>query len=373
MIARRKVALSDLVEFENSKRSPLSTAERAKRPGPYPYHGAAGILDYIDDYKFDGLFVLVGEDGTVIDERGAPVLQLGRGKFWVSNHAHVIRMTNDIDTLWLYYALRNSQIGPFLSGSVQPKLSLGNLKRLEISVPDARERREIAKRLGALDDKIESNKRIERLCIELIDSEAAKFERDSQSVPLRELAHAARDSMNPMKFGDVDVDLYSLPAFDNGALPDRVHSSTILSNKLVLARPSVLVSRLNPRFDRTWWVVPQQSTISVASSEYAVIQAGSLEMLAGVILALRSTNFREEIASRVTGTSGSHQRVRTEDLLDIEVPDTRGINSGLQTTLLGILERCHSARIESQILRKLRDTLAPALLAGHMTVREFAS
>src|SRR5690606_24525574 len=82
--------LSSVVAIHDHKRIPLNSRERATRKGPYPYYGANGIMDYIDDYLFTGIYVLVGEDGSVIDENGHPVTQYVWGNFWVNNHAHVL-------------------------------------------------------------------------------------------------------------------------------------------------------------------------------------------------------------------------------------------------------------------------------------------
>jgi len=120
--------------FNNRRRVPLSRMERDKRVGPYPYYGATGVFGHVDDYLFDGLYVLVGEDGSVIEDDGAPVLQIAHGKFWVNNHAHVLSGKN-VPTEALWFALRNLAVDPAVTGAVQPKLSMGRLSALEILYP----------------------------------------------------------------------------------------------------------------------------------------------------------------------------------------------------------------------------------------------
>ena len=153
--------LGDLVKNLDSRRIPLSRRERSERPGPYPYYGATGVLDHVDDYLFDGLHLLVAEDGSVETPNGNPVTQLVNGQFWVNNHAHVLQGASDIETQYLYYALSAIQVRPFISGSVQGKLSQANLNRLPLPYPDRKAHRHaIARVLGALDDKIELNRRM---------------------------------------------------------------------------------------------------------------------------------------------------------------------------------------------------------------------
>jgi len=115
-----------LLNFD-SKRVPVSGAERCKRKGPYPYHGAAGIMDYIDDYLFDGMYVLVGEDGSVIQEDGFAVIQYVWGRFWVNNHAHVLQGKGAISSEQLYLYFQFETVAPYVTGAVQPKLSQGRM------------------------------------------------------------------------------------------------------------------------------------------------------------------------------------------------------------------------------------------------------
>jgi type I restriction enzyme S subunit len=130
----RPMRVDEMATFENRKRIPLSQIERDMRPGPYPYYGANGIFGYVDDYLFDGFRVLVGEDGSVIEDDGTPVLQLAHGKYWVNNHAHVLT-GRAVPTEALWFLLRNLAVSPAVTGAVQPKLSMGRLAALEVLVP----------------------------------------------------------------------------------------------------------------------------------------------------------------------------------------------------------------------------------------------
>ncbi|GIW67002.1 MAG: hypothetical protein KatS3mg095_0900 [Candidatus Parcubacteria bacterium] len=157
----RKVKLGEVTENFDSKRIPLSSIQRAKMKGCYPYYGAAEIVDYINDYIFDGLYLLIAEDGTVVTNDNKPVLQLVKGKFWVNNHAHVIRGSDDWETKYLFYALKNTPITPYITGAVQLKLTQENLNKIEIPYPENKNiRRRIAEILSAFDDKIELNNKI---------------------------------------------------------------------------------------------------------------------------------------------------------------------------------------------------------------------
>lgn len=127
--------LKDFVNCYDNKRVPLSSRERAIRKGSYPYYGAASLMDYVDDYLFDGIYVLMGEDGSVTDANGYPVLQYVFGQFWVNNHAHVLQGTT-ISTELVMCLLKNTNISHLVTGAVQPKLNQGNMNKISLAIPN---------------------------------------------------------------------------------------------------------------------------------------------------------------------------------------------------------------------------------------------
>ena len=153
----RERPLGELTENFDSVRVPVKEADR--RAGSYPYYGASGIVDYVDSYLFDGEYLLIAEDGENLRTRQTPVAFMARGKFWVNNHAHIIRANQEADTRFLMYALAASDISGYLTGSTMPKLTQGNMNRIPILAPPPDEQRAIAHILGTLDDKIELNRR----------------------------------------------------------------------------------------------------------------------------------------------------------------------------------------------------------------------
>ncbi|MDD7476639.1 MAG: restriction endonuclease subunit S [Desulfovibrio sp.] len=131
--------VSEIIELHDSKRIPLSSREREKLNKIYPYYGATSVMDYVDRYLFDGIYLLLGEDGTVVDDNGFPVLQYVDGKFWVNNHAHVItgKCGFTVELLYLLFSLTNVKF--IVTGAVQPKISQANLNKVPVLIPDADE------------------------------------------------------------------------------------------------------------------------------------------------------------------------------------------------------------------------------------------
>lgn len=132
----RRGKLGEIIVNFDSKRVPLSSRQREKRKGIYPYYGAVSIMDYIDDYLFDGTYLLMGEDGSVIDEKGYPILQYVWGKFWVNNHAHVIQGVKPFSTEYIYILLKGTPISNIVTGAVQPKINQGNLNSIKCIIPN---------------------------------------------------------------------------------------------------------------------------------------------------------------------------------------------------------------------------------------------
>ena len=131
----RKGTLGEIIDLHDSKRIPLSGNERAKMEKIYPYYGAASLMDYVNDYLFDGVFLLLGEDGTVVTDNGLPVLQYVWGKFWVNNHAHILTGKAGFSVESLLLLLKQTPVKSIVTGAVQPKISQANLKSIPIIIP----------------------------------------------------------------------------------------------------------------------------------------------------------------------------------------------------------------------------------------------
>lgn len=128
--------VGDIVEIHDSKRVPLSGAKRAKMEKKiYPYYGAASLMDYVDDYIFDGKYLLLGEDGTVVDAAGYPILQYVWGKFWVNNHAHIMTGKLGYNVESLYMLFKHTSVSSIITGAVQLKISQANLRSIPVVIP----------------------------------------------------------------------------------------------------------------------------------------------------------------------------------------------------------------------------------------------
>ncbi|GAA3880451.1 restriction endonuclease subunit S [Tessaracoccus defluvii] len=362
------VALGDVSLNLDAKRVPVRASFR--RPGPYPYYGASGIVDWVSDFLFEGRHLLVAEDGENLRSRSTPIAFLADGQFWVNNHAHVLTARPGVsDIRYLCYQLQLIDVTGYLTGSAQPKLNRSALDSIQIWLPDLATQTAIADVLGALDDKIAVNERANSIASALSQSLLARASASVPSVPLGQLAVVPRRTVTPVPGG---VWHFSLPAFDDGEVPKLEDGTDIKSAKQRLDRPSVLLSKLNPRIPRVWDAakIPEMHP-AVASTEFIVLEprSGSTAELAAV---LRMPATVDGLQSLARGTSGSHQRVSPADAMALEVPDVTQLPAELRRTLTDLATASASRRTESGRLAATRDALLPELMSGRLTVGEVA-
>ena len=156
----KEYKLGDVINVLDNKRIPLSSKERSTRKGNFPYYGAQGIIDYINDFIFNGTYLLIAEDGENLKSQKQDIAQLATGKFWVNNHAHIVESNGLCDIRYLCYLINRMDLSGYITGSAQPKLNQANLLSIIIRLPLLRKQQYIANFISMFDDKIELNRRI---------------------------------------------------------------------------------------------------------------------------------------------------------------------------------------------------------------------
>ena len=147
--------VSDFAEILDNLRVPLSSSIRAERKGDYPYCGANGIVDYIDDWIFEGEHVLIAEDGGNFYEYSTrPITYIMNGRFWVNNHAHILRAKNG-QHKFLHYSFEHKDITKYIIGSTRTKLNKSALESIKMLIPPLQEQQKIAEILSTVDEKID--------------------------------------------------------------------------------------------------------------------------------------------------------------------------------------------------------------------------
>lgn len=146
--------LGEISKFLDGRRKPIKESDRLKMKGKYPYYGASGIIDYINDYIFDEDIILLGEDGENIVSRNLPLAFKVSGKCWINNHAHVIKPNHLTNIDFLTQYLDSISYIKYNTGTAQPKLNQEVCRTIPLNLPTLPEQTKIANFLTAIDEKI---------------------------------------------------------------------------------------------------------------------------------------------------------------------------------------------------------------------------
>jgi type I restriction enzyme S subunit len=297
--------------------------------------------------------------------------------------------------LFIYYWFSSSYMVNLMAGynvgTALPNMNLGALRRLPVLLPPLPEQRAIAAILGALDDKIELNRQmnetLEAMTRALFKSWFVDFEpfrdqgmEDSPLGPIpggwrvgkvNEIAELSKESINPGDYPNETFNHYSIPAFDEGWMPKIERGDQIKSNKFQVPNKAVLISKLNPRFPRVWLPSISNSKNSVCSTEFLVVLPRENVTREYLYSLFSSHSFLETFLTLVTGTSSSHQRVRPEDSLSIEVIiPPQDVTTAFSEKVHPSHELVTRNLNENKNLATIRDTLLPKLLSGEIRVKD---
>jgi type I restriction enzyme, S subunit len=313
----------------------------------------------------------------------------------------------DVQFVEYMFRFMRSRIQHQATGSVQDNINIETLERLHFPIPPLAEQKAIASVLGALDDKIELNRRmnatLEAMARALFqswfvdfdpvrakldgrqpfgldpgtaalfpehfqDSEAGHIPEDWTVSRVRDLATLNRAAVNPGDFPTEPFDHYSLPAFDNGRSPKVELGSAIMSNKFVVSRDSVLLSKLNPHIPRIWLPDLHVTRRSVCSTEFMVASTRPGYSREFLFSLFTSGAFASTYGTLVTGTTGSHQRIRPESVLDMKIviPPSPLVDA-FAALAKPMFDQINRNIDQSRTLAILRDTLLPKLLRGEMS------
>lgn len=336
-----------------------------------------------------------------------------RGRYFISSSLMKITLDREkIEPLFCYYFLRSaegrSEILRFSSSVGTPGIGqpLTSLRQFKVPVPPLPEQRAIAATLGALDDKIELNRKMNATLeamaralfrdwfVDFGPTRAKAEERAPYLSPdlwslfpdrlnddgkpvgwevfrLEQIAEHHKRAISPSAQPERIFEHFSLPAFDKGQCPALDRGETIKSNKTLVPPDSVLLSKLNPEIPRVWLPEAAGDAQQIASTEFLSYTGRNGTQRALLFCLFSDDRFRDMLQSMVTGTSKSHQRISPPDLLRREVltgcPD---MFAALEAMIEPLLNRVLANRAESRTLARTRDQLLPRLMSGELRVAE---
>lgn len=348
-----EVKLGDQLDLCSGKGPPQRVTA-----GRFPVYGANGVIGYATECNASGPLIVVGRVGTYCGS-----LRYVDTDVWVTDNALICRAKSPAESRFWYYALQTCRLNEHRTGSGQPLLNQRTLQEISVHTVAPPDRARIAGLLGALDDKIAANKRVVEAAEALM---VAMVESVSDYVPLSTLACRSAGLLNPPAFDDV-VANFSLPAFDDGVTPQIVAGASVKSAKFLLSAPCVLFAKLNPGISRIWNVIRLPAEMALASTEFVVLTPAGIDTSA-LWATVRQPDVSNTLRQLVAGTSGSHQRIRPDELLDVRVRDVRRLAGGESQTIANLGDLCHARRIDCLRLAAFRDALLPPLISGLLPV-----
>ena len=363
----------------DSKRIPLSSKQRSNKQGVYPYYGAQGIIDYVDDFIFDGKFLLIAEDGENLKSRKQKIAQLANGKFWVNNHAHIIQTNEKCILEYLYYMFNILDISGYITGSAQPKLSQSNLNAISINLPSIEAQKKIVSILSILDDKIALNQQInnnlEQQAQAIFKSWLSENSGNYNFIPLYEIA-----LINPDTYS-IKENWKHISYLDTSSITNGVISEIQTINPQIDKLPSrakrkvknrdIVYSTVRPN-QRHFGIITNPSSDMLVSTGFAVIRS-MCENVSNELIYLHITNndFIEKMQQLAEQSTSTFPSIKPSDLGCCLIPcpnNESGIRLNEHLKSVYNIISCNNE--QNNELAKLRDTLLPKLMNGEIDVHE---
>ena len=365
----------DLISLEYGK--PIH--DKNLLDGQYPVYGTNGKIGT------SNLPPLCKHPSIIIGRKGAY-----RGVHYSNNPFSVIDTaffvepkTSTLDLKWAYYKLLTVDIIKMDSGSAIPSTDRYEIYSLSVELPPLDEQRRIAGILGSLDDKIELNRRInanlEAQAQALfrswfvdfepfrdgpfVDSQLGKIPQGWKVETLSNLATVIKKGITPSN--SETYSHYSIPAYDDAHFPEKQSGETIKSGKYIVYNNSILLSKLNPRIKRLWFIKTAEEN-AICSTEFIPIQTKDTELISFVFYLIDSDIFYQQALSLVNGATGSHQRFHAVDIMQIPFAWNKDAAIDFAQKANCILQKIEDNIRENQTLSALRDTLLPKLMAGEI-------
>ncbi len=379
-------------------------------------------LAFISDEQAAGLRGVVLQPGDILLNITGDGITFGRACIvppdvlpaCVNQHVSIVRIDpRRADSGYVLAFLTHPSVKPYIesfnAGGSRRAITKGHIESFRLPLPPLREQRAIAHILGALDDKIELNRRMSETLeamaralfkswfvdfdpvrakaegrdpglpqpladlfpARLVNSELGEIPEGWEVATLGDVVQQLRDQENPLSFPDAPYQHFSIPAFDDGQMARAEFGESIRSLKSRVTPGVILMSKLNPEIERVWMVDVTPGDRAVCSTEFLVLRARPPFTRAYVYCLARSPSLREQIAGLVTGTSKSHQRAQVESILNLAiVAPPSPIVGSFDRSADGFLKRSLACRRENLALSSLRDSLLPKLVSGELLVQD---
>ena len=367
----KSLQLENVIVLEDKKRKPLSTMDRSKRKGIYPYYGAQEIIDSIDDYIFDGKYILLAEDGENLKSRKKDLVKIVEGKFWLNNHAHIFKVKENVDLEYLYYYLLKLDLNEYITGSTQPKLNQENMNKIKIKLPELRIQKNISKILSNIDGKIKLNNEINNNLHELCNN--LYFELIEQLNENNSSVYEIKDIAKCILGGTPSR---AKKEYWKGNI-NWINSGEVNKFRIIEASEKITELGLNKT---STTLLPKETTVlaitgaTLGQVSRLEIEACTNQSVIGIVpnnkilnnyLYLSIINNIKDIILKQTGGAQQHINKNDVETHKLMIPNDYLINK-FDLKVSPLLKKISSNYFENKSLSQLRDTLLPKLMNGEI-------
>lgn len=334
----------------DKKRVPLSGAQREKRQGNFRYYGAQGVIDHIDDFIFDGTYLLIAEDGENLKSKKQNIAQVVEGQFWVNNHAHIVQGNELCNTRYLCYLLNSMDLSGYVTGSAQPKLSQANLNAVTLFLPSITVQERIVECLYLFDKKIAVNQKIND-----------NLQQQTQAI-----------------YASVFVDNAD-PAWQQGHLSDLVtvrygkdHKKLADGIYPVYGSGGIMRYVERPLYDKESVLIPRKGTLNnvmyVNQPFWSVDTMFYTEMrMPNVAKFVYHFVKAKDLASMNAGSAVPSMTTDILNAMEVAIPPASALEE-FELLVAPMYKAMQENDAQSKILADLRDTLLPKLMSGEIDV-----
>lgn len=364
------VSFGDVTDNFDKKRIPLSAAQREKRQGKYRYYGAQGVIDLVDDYIFDGTYLLIAEDGENLKSKKSNIAQLASGKFWVNNHAHVIQCKKGYDIRYLCYLINLTDLSGYITGSAQPKLSQSSMNAIVLPMPKFEIQKEVADFIEKFDKKIQINEKVndnlQQQAFAAFDNLVANAENTDCNVSDYAFLNPKRALAKNQMARSIDMSRLSTSrAFPSG------WEMKPFAGGMRFTNGDTLLARITPCLEngKTAFIdFLDDGEVAFGSTEYIVLAPKNDTPPEMLYCLARNPAFIDYAVKNMNGSSG-RQRVSAETVGQYRLPlfDKHSLSIFREVVSPMFLKMRYNS-LENMRLAELRDELLPKLMSGEIGV-----
>lgn len=368
----KEYKLEEIINCFDNKRKPLSSLQRQKIKGIYPYYGAQEIIDYIDRYIFDGKYLILAEDGENLRSNVKPLVKLIDGKFWINNHAHIFQTNEKCKIEYLYYALLKTNIKPFITGTTQPKLNQSNMLKIRVKIPNVYNQNKIVKILETIDRKISNNTQTNNNLLELIDviykeniSNNNKFKKANEIANITIGKTPPRKIKECFSFNDADIKWLSIS--DLGKCGMYVWNTNEKLTQKAIDKYNVIIIPENTivlSFKLTVGRIAITANKMATNEAIAHFNLKDQTMLYYLYCYLKNFDYRKLGSTSSIATAVNSKIIKE---MPIGIPNESKLY-WFNEKIKPLFEKIKLNESENITLEQLRDTLLPKLMNGEINL-----